>query len=384
LETITAFTIATAFALLNGAVLGFIHPALSDDLKPTASDWRIGTLLIAGGSLLLAANGVARIDFLVPTANGFLLLGCALYARSIRRYAGRSETWLLFLPAAIATALNAIFMLIWPSIAVRLLVVTIAICGYLVFIAGTLLRHRRIEPSISSRVMIVFCFVFTALLIARLAYYLVAAPNVQSITTTGNIVNALSPALILSLPVVGTTVLALLCFERMRAALHRVASTDALTELPNRRTIAERGNALFARAHAYPQSFSVAVIDIDRFKQINDRLGHDSGDDVLKRVATALKENARGEKLVGRQGGEEFVVLLEDADAADAHAAAERLRIAVATESYALDERDQTVTVSIGVATMNENDASFDDLLRRADRALYSAKDAGRNCVRSA
>jgi diguanylate cyclase (GGDEF)-like protein len=383
LDPTTAFIVATTFTLLNGAVLGFIHSALSDDLKPSSADWRIGTLLVAAGGVLFAANGVAQMDELVPLANGTLLFGVALYLRSIRRYARQPDSWSIYWPAAIAAALNAAFILIWPSIAARLLLVSAAIAVYLVAMVLVLSRHRRIEPSTSSSIMIAVCLAVTVLLMARLAYYVIVAPDVQSITASGNIVNALSPALILTLPIVGTTVFALMCFERMRIELHRVATTDALTGLPNRRTISEHATQSFTQAKARAQPFSVAVIDIDHFKRINDRYGHDAGDHVLQRVAQTLSEHARGKQLVGRQGGEEFVALLEDANAPDSATAAERLREAVAAATPLIGGNPESVTVSIGVATMNEGDASFDDLLRRADRALYAAKDAGRNRVRS-
>jgi diguanylate cyclase (GGDEF)-like protein len=383
LDPTTAFVVATAFTLLNGAVLGFIHSALSDDLKPSSADWRIGTLLVAAGGVLFAANGVAQVDLLVPLANGALLFGVALYLRSTRRYARQGDSWWIYLPAVLATALNALFILVWPNIAARVVIVSAAISVYLIAMVLVLSRHRRIEPSTSSGIMIAVCLVVTVLLMARLAYYVIVAPNVQSITASGNIVNALSPALILTLPIVGTTVLALMCFERMRSELHRVATTDALTGLPNRRTISERAVQRFVQAKALAQPFSVAVIDIDHFKRINDRYGHDAGDHVLQRVANTLSEHVRGKQFVGRQGGEEFVALLEDANAQDAASAAERLRAAIAAATKPSEKHVEPVTASIGVATIDEDDVSFDDLLRRADRALYAAKNAGRNCVRS-
>jgi diguanylate cyclase (GGDEF)-like protein len=271
-----------------------------------------------------------------------------------------------------------------PHFGWRVLIGSLAGLVVVVGTIATLLRHRDTERTISSKVLAGVASISAAFMAFR-AFYIFANSSAQdSMLAPTNPINAISALVISLLPIVGTTSFVLLLFERIRNDVHRLATIDALTDLPNRRTINEYAEKLFAQARTLAQPLSVAVIDIDHFKQINDRFGHDSGDIVLKNVAKALKDNSRGVQRVGRQGGEEFIALFDDADAADAHAAAERLRIAVATESYALDERDQTVTVSIGVATMNENDASFDDLLRRADRALYAAKDAGRNCVRSA
>ncbi len=382
MDPITAFVIATAFALLNGAVLGFVHSALSDDLKPSASDWRIGTLLVAGGGIVLAANGASRVDWLIPVANGCLLGGIALYTRSIRRYAQRKDSLWVFVPAIIAAALNAAFALVWPSVAVRLVIVSLVMVAYLLTATRELWRHRRIERTSSGNAMIALCSFVNALILARLAYYIVVAPDVQSITTAGNIVNGLSPALISAMPVVGTTVFALMCFERMRDQMQRVASTDALTQLPNRRTINERAASAFSEAKRTQRPLSIAVIDVDHFKNINDQYGHEIGDVVLRGVADALAANCRGFGMVGRQGGEEFVALFDDAGADEAQAIAERLRAAIADSTVSGAPRPLKVTVSVGVASSNNNDASFNDLLRRADRALYEAKAAGRNLVR--
>jgi diguanylate cyclase (GGDEF)-like protein len=384
LDPFTTFLLTTVFMLLTGAVLGFIHPALPSELKPPASDWRIGTLLIAGGALLFASRGVRAVDWVVPIANGCTLLGFTLYWRAVRRYFGVADRWMIFLPAIIGVALLTIFIYAMPHFGWRVLIGSLAGLVVVVGTIATLLRHRDTERTISSKVLAGVASISAAFMAFR-AFYIFANSSAQdSMLAPTNPINAISALVISLLPIVGTTSFVLLLFERIRNDVHRLATIDALTDLPNRRTINEYAEKLFAQARTLAQPLSVAVIDIDHFKQINDRFGHDSGDIVLKNVAKALKDNSRGVQRVGRQGGEEFIALFDDADAADAHAAAERLRIAVATESYALDERDQTVTVSIGVATMNENDASFDDLLRRADRALYAAKGTGRNCVRSA
>ena len=204
---------------------------------------------------------------------------------------------------------------------------------------------------------------------------------VVSVTTPNNLVNVLTPLLIAVLPIMGTTVFVLLCFERIRRVLHRTATTDALTGLPNRRTIGERAAALLERAQTLGIGFSVAVIDIDHFKRINDQYGHDGGDVVLIGVADTLNKACRGEQAVGRQGGEEFVAFFEDADRMDALAAAERLRTAIESSEYRFGDAVLQVTISIGVATFVGTDRDYAGILGRADRALYAAKAAGRNCT---
>jgi two-component system, cell cycle response regulator len=153
---------------------------------------------------------------------------------------------------------------------------------------------------------------------------------------------------------------------------------DPLTRLHNRRFILSQLGALVSAARRHGRPLSVAAVDLDGFKAINDERGHAAGDQVLIAVARALRAALRAEDGVGRLGGEEFLVLLPDADPNAAEHAAERLREAVA----ALPPPAR-VTTSVGWATLAD-DESPDELVRRADDALYAAKAAGRNRVRGA
>lgn len=156
-------------------------------------------------------------------------------------------------------------------------------------------------------------------------------------------------------------------------------STDFLTSVHSRRYITDAGNAAFARARATGEGFAVAVVDIDRFKTINDRYGHAVGDDVLKAVAQAMRATCRDSDTLGRYGGEEFAVLLEGIAPEHALAAAERLRKAVAAIEIRVDDATIAPTASVGVACIAADDRDFDRLLVRADRALYRAKEDGRD-----
>ena len=128
-------------------------------------------------------------------------------------------------------------------------------------------------------------------------------------------------------------------------------------------------------------ALSVAVIDVDHFKNINDRFGHDAGDLALKHIVAVLETIGRKMDLLGRFGGEEFVVLLEQTNHEQALVIAQRMRLAVQHSVFDLTGQAITMTVSIGIATIQEADQSFDNLLQRADKALYMAKGLGRNRV---
>ncbi len=161
-----------------------------------------------------------------------------------------------------------------------------------------------------------------------------------------------------------------------------MAVTDGLTGLHNRRYLETHLDILFERAVSRGRPLSYLITDIDRFKSINDAFGHDGGDDVLREFANLLRRQVRGADLVSRYGGEEFVVAMPDTDAELAAKVAERVRAAVAENSFSLTNgRKVPVTVSVGVATLQGRADSIAGLAKRADTALYEAKAAGRNRV---
>lgn len=163
--------------------------------------------------------------------------------------------------------------------------------------------------------------------------------------------------------------------------LQKLSQTDHLTRLPNRRSVlaaVSREHDLYRRSgHAY----SVLVIDVDFFKRVNDSHGHATGDEVLIGVAQTMKACARGTDVVARFGGEEFLVFLPNTDEDQAYAMAERMRLAVMTGSHASVTPPLAVTISVGISTVAPHDAIIDEVIARADRALYQAKQCGRNQV---
>ncbi len=169
--------------------------------------------------------------------------------------------------------------------------------------------------------------------------------------------------------------------ERAAEQARWLAETDVLTGLANRRRIVQQLTDAVERAEAGQGTLSVALFDIDHFKSVNDGFGHAIGDQVLRRVATAAAGALRSSDMIGRYGGEEFVLVLPDARADVAMRIAERVREAVADSVHGADE--PTVTVSLGVAAFSPG-LSVDAILDRADHALYEAKRDGRNRLRLA
>lgn len=165
------------------------------------------------------------------------------------------------------------------------------------------------------------------------------------------------------------------------AELERMATTDPLTGLSNRRDLQRLAEVERARAMRHRHDLAVLVVDADHFKRINDTHGHAGGDAALQAVAAELQALVRGHDLVGRWGGEEFVLVLPHLDAIGARTAAERVRQRIGELAIRLPDGDTArLTVSVGAAVAR-GDESFERVLRRADRALYAAKATGRNRV---
>ncbi len=163
-----------------------------------------------------------------------------------------------------------------------------------------------------------------------------------------------------------------------------LARTDCLTDLLNRRAFMEQLDLEVKRVNRKQQDLSLVILDIDHFKNVNDSFGHQAGDLVLQETARCLSSTCRTYDLVGRYGGEEFIMCLPETNTEQAVHATERIRTAIACKKTLIPEHMKfvTITASFGVSTMSyDNEESLDTLINRADSALYQAKEKGRNRV---
>jgi diguanylate cyclase (GGDEF)-like protein len=163
------------------------------------------------------------------------------------------------------------------------------------------------------------------------------------------------------------------------AELRRLADTDYLTTLMNRRAFLAAADDAMEFSVRYKRSMATLMIDIDHFKKINDIHGHAAGDAAIKRIAELINQSIRGTDKAARFGGEEFVVLLREVDESTAKLLADRIRTAIEGEVIEVGSKAISATVSIGIALLGETDRDVQDIMERADQGLYLAKNTGRN-----
>jgi diguanylate cyclase (GGDEF)-like protein len=188
------------------------------------------------------------------------------------------------------------------------------------------------------------------------------------------------------LAVLGASIISLLIYfllanRRYRAQLVELASQDPLTSLPNRRRTAELAETALAASRAAGEPLTIAIIDMDHFKAINDRCGHAAGDHVLKEFARASREALRGTDILGRWGGEEFLLVMPNTPIDVAHATLERVRTRTFGIRLPPTGAGLKVSLSAGLVFHDESTRSLEDLIARADAALYIAKNEGRDLV---
>ena len=168
--------------------------------------------------------------------------------------------------------------------------------------------------------------------------------------------------------------------KKMEAELRRLATTDALTGVDNRRSFMEKAEHEIRRAQRYGNPFAMIMVDIDFFKSINDKYGHQAGDLVLQKMAQAIKSALRKSDIFGRIGGEEFSIVLIETERETALMTGERIRSCIEALSINTGKETIHITVSIGVTFFKEGD-DISTLSKRSDEALYAAKEKGRNCL---
>lgn len=382
MDPITIFIVATLMMVANGFVLALMRNDFPVALRTSTGTWGAATLLLAGSAMLYAVQYRLPLGLSSPLANGLVLIGCTGYWRALRQFYGLPDRPWMLVPALIGIGGIAWFAIARPHTGARVLILSSA-CAFLLLASLTVLLSQKSQAGARSRRVMAGLFgAVAAFTVFRAAYFLLKGLSPSfDVTGDGAWINMASPMITAILPVVGTTGFLLMCSQRIGHQWELAASSDYLTGLANRRTLVAVGEQRFARAQSDGGGFALALIDIDHFKSINDVHGHGVGDIALRHVAHQLQSACRHTDFVARHGGEEFVILWDGMDGEGARAAGDSLRRLLAEHPLEVQGMPLPVTISVGIAVHTERDTTFDQMLHRADQALYAAKTGGRDRV---
>lgn len=344
--------------------------------------WSVAYGLLTIGFLLLSSNIVGlvlpRVDLI---ANLTIDAGMAVSLVATNRLLDRParENW----PVALAGCLAIGEVAYALSQPVRgygvMLLIGVAIRGMLTIAIGIALwRHAERGHRAPARMAAMFHFAWAAMLALRPVPMLL---DVRSLPTIEMIVALTLIARLLLTWTIGICLLWMIA-RHLNERLIQHATRDMLTDLSNRRVMWEAGTGRIAARDRDGADVALILLDIDHFKQVNDRWGHLAGDAVLTTVADRIRAAVRPDDLVGRVGGEEFMVLLAPTSPMSAIEIAERVRSAVERTPFVLgDGREIRCTISVGCSRAGTGRPSWEKLIAQADAALYAAKDGGRNRV---
>lgn len=331
--------------------------------------------------------GVSTELYLLLTMRAVVIVSCLTLAYVLGRWGSYSQhIWLHALPLWIlATGIILIVPLRPESLPTQVTAVVVATMGFFLLIPNLLLVAAITSLYLSMG------FLAAAVLVADISA--VVALRILLLLMMANVVGFFA---LLRLEKLQRRQFALLQEERVQnqqlveeithrksleAQLRRVAERDALTGLDSRSHFMTRAQELLLRSHLDKAPFSLFMIDVDHFKAINDTWGHSRGDQVLSAIARACRHSLRPQDVIGRFGGEEFIVALPNTHLEDARMVAERLQKKVAEMPVLEEMPDHRLTVTIGIAGVFNEEADLESLINQADQALYAGKHGGRNRV---
>lgn len=376
LDTRTLFLINVTnnFVAAGAILLAWYHGRHSLGLRI----WSTGLALGGTGALLIGLRGTISDLLSVAVGNILVVAGFATTWLSIKRF--NTARYELGIVSAVVMGFAVIFVGSWlagADQATRVVIASIFVGGLAMMAAWEVLAGARVEPLRARRPMAIAFFVLAMIFVGRGVMTYVHGPG-KSVEALERIQQAALFGSTMCIIAINLCLLTL-ANERLRNRFERLASTDELTGIFNRRSLMETGDRLCRRAAAGGTAACALMMDLDHFRSINRKYGHEGGDRALVAFAGFARDQLRPTDVFGRYGGEEFCALLVGADLAQAERVAERLRSGLADLPIDVGGRTFSITASIGVAPLIDGD--FRAAVRDADAALYRAKELGRNRV---
>ena len=369
-RTIALFVAMTFF--VQGTVIG-AQAFLIRDLRQYRGVRAalIANLCVAVGLMLrLFMNGLP--DFFTTILSNILLLtGSGLFYIALSQFTGFTYSKSLVI-GIIAVALSfLVYFTYWDDdMGMRMITFSLGSVAMVFILIYQLWRTQKTSLRFSANLMLVSFIVHGIFLMVR-TISLVLNPPQDTLSITP--VQSATYLLSFAISFFWSTGFVLMVSHRLRNDLMEVATIDVLTRIPNRRATQGFLEKELSRAQRNESEFSVLLIDIDDFKQVNDRWGHAVGDHALVKTAGIFQSMIRKEDWVGRWGGEEFLMIVPGSPRCDAEPLAERVRSEIANSEYSHSGASFGITVSIGVACADQT-STVDEILKKADDALYRAK----------
>ncbi len=368
---------ALCLLVLSGSLL-LIRRVSPPDLKGI-SRWALGDGALALGFLFLGLRGAIPTTLSIVGANTIIIMALACYHHALKEFDGQRPGASLYVAVMGVGAAFVYFQWAQADMAVRTVLLSAAV-AYAGVGCAQAVPARKIFPPMLGRRLIGGAFIgLTVLMVLRGIVIVITRPTQENLLTP-NPMNVIMCVFVFIIVILINIGFMLMCNDRVAAENRQLAVTDSLTQTYNRRSIDALVQAELDHARLHGCSLVVLFIDIDHFKRVNDTYGHAAGDALLREFARVARRHIRADDVLGRYGGEEFLAVLRHTPLEEAERIAERLRDAAAT--IILEPLSQArVTISIGVAVAGSYGYDRDQLIRRADHALYAAKKRGRNRV---
>lgn len=386
-RTLVAVLTAVTLVLLVAQILIWrVHRRV-----PGTGHWALMTTFLCLGVALLATRDVAPDLLSIVASNLFILAATLTGLQGMRRFRGRRrsrrELAVEVALFVVTAAAQSWMTFVTPSFRGRIILMSAALGFGVAWAAVVLARGAPPKTRAASYATASMFGAVSLVLALRAILFAAGASTGDSFMASTSVQTA--TFVIAVLCAVGWTLgLVLLGAQRVelelndaKEVLERLAATDELTGIRNRRALFEQGEAEVGRALRYQTPLSVIVFDLDQFKRINDQHGHATGDEVLCEVVARCRDAMRAQDIFGRIGGEEFAVVVPNTPATGAVQFAERLRDGIARTPIATAAGPLAVSASFGVSGLG-GASSFPALLQAADRAMYGAKSEGRDSVR--
>lgn len=380
MDQFTLFVACALAAAIMAISMGMLY--LAGSRQRCLLDWSTAGVCFAISSVCAAVGfklGGAHI-LLSTVGNSFYILGHFGILAGLRRQFGHAAGWRWMIACGVLVAAVHTVPFVNESVAHRLGLFTPVVVAINLTAAWLLWRHPDRDARLACMPLIVLELFFSLEVVTRTIYVLFG-PKIPLFFVSSQFLQTSGSLFVLVFLLVATMSCAQVVMHQQALALRRASMTDVLTGWLNRRALIDIAAREFARCRRSGRAMYVIVFDIDHFKAVNDRHGHAVGDEALSHVTVLATGVLRGCDALFRTGGEEFAVLIEAADAAAVRAVAERLREQVESHPLYTEGCAVPMTVSVGVAALDAADATWEDVLARADIALYHAKQHGRNRV---